>query len=586
MEPANARGSRPVDDSMHGVDAWSPSPNPSPHLHRDSLPQLFVGSLLLPEYVKPRTSEQAARGSESGKRINKSECADGTTFDPSQRDALSPSDKELLSMYRQMARSEEVPVDKDQPSTPHARRNQKNVNVVNVEPELGPRSPYYDIVQVSSSPAPASLQRSSETIDALNQQDMPAPRNRALAKDSEEDTLQNGGEPLRPPVDMSRVPAPMIIHSYNRKPPSSATQPAEVRVESLAEMQEWRDKKSSSRPSSACRPPTISRPVSARQRRQPQEADGELASAIAGILVQGHQVDKSRALQHMLDNEMANKFDNDEHGLAHVEAEIYDDDVDDHLADPDHQRTEQMRSENYRIHPAPAVALGVRIGSDTCSVMSPRTSPVPSNHAASRPTSGTSRMDDLLLTLPPLAHTPALIAAEQKLEHHELDRPQDEQIGKPEHGVERDPPAQTLDLTSDAQGHDMVEHVEATSRTTDNVKPGSAEGADSEHKRTPLDATLSSSAQQHISTAGFQTSSEDEVHQSGRKGFVMCPACKTAVALGTDQVLQQQQLVLRYFHENPETPTPTSSRPPSSLDRVPEVQKVVYLSRAHDLSQC
>ena len=567
----------PFDDSTNDVAAWSPSPISSPRLP-STLPQLFVSSLHLPEYVNPKTPERTARSSGN------------TNTDQIQLDQLSPSDKELLSMYRKMATSEGTPAENALPS-PFQRGNVATLSVMNVEAN----AVLYDMVQLQHSPLPKPVQadgdihRKTSPASAIRQPANPAD------KDVQTDPAEREKSPQRSPVDMTSVPTPMMIQSYTPKRPSTGSQQAQpqadVRVEAVGEMREWRDKASCSRPASAGRPLTVSRPVSARQRRQQHEVEAELASAVAGILVQGHQMDQGRALQQMLE---ATEYKNhDERTQAYAEADIYED-VEDPDGETDYHRAERSRSDNYRIQQAPALALGVRIGSEGLSVTSPRDSQTPSSQLSrptSRPTSaGTSRANANPLPVLVPVRKPALIAAEQELERERVKR-QNKQFEEEElqHDREEQSYPRQHDHTCDAQPvYSVQDKVGESHRAVDDIAATAV--SDDAPRRRDVEGDLGINAREHTTT---KQTAVDDTHVPleaglegcggpGRKGFVICQSCKTPVAISADQVQQQQQqqIVFKYFHENPETHTPTPSRPSSSLDRVPEVSSTSNMSRS------
>lgn len=565
----------PFDDSTNdnALAAWSPSPNSSPRPRSrgvdGSLPQLFVSSLVLPEYVKPKTPERTAN--KSGKRV----------ADEIQVDQLSPRDKELLSMYRKMATSEGN-ANNNLHSAARKRENTAKLSVVHVEADAA----LYDIVRIQKSP----LERPSD--EDMHASAIRHPANSAN-DDEQTDLAKSTSSPQRSPINMTNVPSPMMIQSYTpRRPSTAALQQAEVRVETMGEMQDWRDKASSSRPASAGRPLTISRPVSARQHRQQQEVEAELASAVSGILVQGHQMDQGRALQHMLEDETTKSTENDERIRAYVEAEIYED-FEGPDGDPQYQKLERS-SDNYHIHQAPAVALGVRIASESCSVTSQRSSPAPSSQLSrptSRPTSaGTSRADANLLPILSQAHTPALIAAEQEFERCERVKRQNQQLEAWAHRREDEEPLhrQQHDLVCGVQSVHSEQEILDESGPAGHVSAAAA-ASDETSSRHIVGDDLMITTREHATTEETHVDvtnvPRDDGPQEGSRtvhsGFVLCPSCQKMVAISADQV-QQQQIVFKYFHENPETHTPTTSRPASSLDRVPEVWPNLALSSSID----
>jgi len=326
------------------VAAWTPIPD----LGFDDLPQLFIKPMFPHHGVIP-----------------------GSPTDVAWLD-LSMEDKHLLSMYRQMAGSEQTDAIGVTPTrTPIA-------SITNVEllPEKG-----------ISDPAPGIGSRGASPK-----------KNRKGPKES----------PTGPIRSYSLHATPLQSHQSN----------IEISIPGLDGMKEWRDKQSASRPSSASRPLTVSRPVSAKGRpalglheELPRHAAEEPQDCALNLMVQGHQMDADRALYQAFEPLLD--------GIATgMDAVIYEDKDSERpplttsVGEPDVGTNGKapLDRPDFQIEPWLTVTDGdaskMHVGSSSSTLKS-RAGSRPVSAGASRPTSASRAQ---------AVPTPALIAAEQQME--------------------------------------------------------------------------------------------------------------------------------------------------------------------------
>lgn len=571
MEPLHARRSfgqvgnyDNLNDSHVG--AWSPSPTPVIRGYDDGLPELFVKSLLVQDNGTMYKRGYTPRKSPVHKANSQS--ASFPLLDEVDEHLMSPEDKQLLSMYRQMALSEE----EASPISSPLRMRQRHLNVVNVDPG-----------------------------EALQEIDHDSPFSTIGTSISKGATPKGTEEKL----DHVKLPQPMTIQSYTpRLTPAKAPQPTEFNLDNLEQMQEWRNKKSASRPPSSSRPLSASRqnrPLSAKgtprrralgvsdsQPRQLAKVDG--ATAGEGMRVDGCQVDRGRELQHMSEElEKSLIVDGFERSLTN-ELGIYTDPedaegpfdrhLDMHVGGRDiapRMRDKIVPQSVYRIEQeAVLVPEGIVGGSSLLRADGEGSSAA---SRGSRPASGgrpsATDLTDLtnltctgtaLLPLPPASRLPALIAAEQQEEHHEWQQQRQQQLQTPaQHVMARIRSGIALNIAEHAEFFDPASsltgikepdavfaggEVHEGSRQPSREKEGQT--STEEEDRVKLAASVHAALMlartenvQDVTNQDVPTDDSLKINQGPIRGFVMCPSCNTQVALGTNQKLQQP-LVLNY----------------------------------------
>jgi hypothetical protein len=379
--------------SPDGVAAWSPPASPIDKGF-DDLPQLFIKSV-------SQDYAGLMRG-QPGSASRNSALDDVMPGSPLYEwQNLSLQDKDLLSMYRQMAGSEQA-------------EDTEGRALANTQ-----RSPMASII---------NLDTGVKLPEA------------------------GGGDPVKSPGARGTVPdkktkgakespaGPMAIRSYQA--PTSLTESQQLSIETsipgLDEMKEWRDKQSASRPSSASRPLTVSRPISAKGRPAlglhealPRQDDDETQDLVLRMMVQGHQMDADRVLHQVTHQAFDSIPDGLETGL---DMGIYEDQEDFEWPPPTTSegtpdagakgkppvnRTE-VGQHDYQLEPwsTRADSSAVRVGSSSSSLKS-RGGSRPVSASASRPTSASRRGGYLQCPTPPV-QTPALIAAEMQQASEQL----------------------------------------------------------------------------------------------------------------------------------------------------------------------
>ena len=509
--------------------------------------------------------------------------------------SLLVNDKNLLNMYRDMARMEEADAEPFFGSPRSGRQTQ--VSVVNVEADAA-------LHELANDPA---NHRALMLPMGMN----PMPPSTPAPRIAEEETQKEQG--------------PMTIHSYVPKS-TPAKPPYSVKVYlehfNLEEMKAWRDKKSSSRPSSA----GTNRPMSAKgtpkrpalgfHEVQPQVESTDEASGVS-MLVQGLQIDQGRALQHMHDAEIQSiAEDLGQSTVLELEADEMlcnsaADDVERSATRQigsrgivPHKNQDAKESEHWiesvlTISDASSAkyadSAAKHAESDGGSVASRENRPPSASCSSSwsRPASA-GRGGNNLLPLPKPVRfnaVPALISAEQKMEHDEWLHHQQEnnQARQQEHttgavyvtGAVRapDPSAHAAKAstpgTQAAKANTRAPHTAIS--TGDEFKAAEMnkneqerfERASSAHTaflaaraagNTETHAIPTSTSKQTTEDYTVLAKTEDDGSSGGLGGFMICPSCSRSVLIGPTQ--PPKQIILKYFSETT-SPTSNSSRPHS-----------------------
>ena len=581
-------------DSSNELAAWPVSPT------GDTLPQLCVRSMFSHEDISESMHQRSHTPRSSVQK------ASSRHFPAAQDDlesSLLVNDKNLLNMYRDMARVEEADAEPFFGSPRSGR--QKQVSVVNLEADAA-------LHELANDPA---NRRASMLPTAMN----PLPPSTPAPRIAEEETQKEQG--------------PMTIHSYVPKStPAKPPHSVKVYLEhfNLEEMKAWRDKKSWSRPPSAgtSRPPSAgtNRPMSAKgtpkrpalgfHEVRPQVESTDEASGVS-MFVQGLQIDPGRALQHLHDAEIQSiAEDVAQSTVLELEAdEMLCNNAADHVErsvtrqigsrgivphkDPDAKESEHWIesaltiSDTFSAKFADSAAK--HAGNDGGSVASRESRPPSTSRSSSwsRPASAGRARNNLLSLPPPVGFNavPALISAEQKMGHDEWLHHQQEnnQARQQEHttdavyvtGAERapDPSAHATKASTPntlaAKANTRAPHT-ATS-TGDEFKAVEMnkneqerfERASSVHTaflaaraagNTETHTIPTSTSKQTTEDHAALAETEDDGSSGGLGGFMMCPSCSRSVPIRPTQ--PSKQIILKYFSENT-SPTSNSCRPHS-----------------------
>jgi hypothetical protein len=191
----------------------------------------------------------------------------------------------------------------------------------------------------------------------------------------------------------------------------------------------------------------------------------------------------------------------------------------------------------------------------------------------------------MLPLLPPSStRTPALIAAEQHMEREQQELQQQScdvmmrdniaaeslrHSSIPNHGSHAVEGVQPTSKSSDVADEDadrkcLAAFVIPPRDSESKANTGNSDNANNE--QVPPCVSMSECQTASSSPQGSKAS----VSHSMRRCFVICPACKTAVQIGSETQVHQP-ILLKYFRDNDDN---EPSLPPSPLRRVPEVMRM------------